>query len=175
MRRLGGLLALTAIAWLLSDSSAGQSAEWWYTGSWDNGRFLHFIDASTVKRPTAAYARFNALAYYTTPWIQTNTPTGEPSAVAYEKLISAFDCRDHSLHGQRFLFNADEQLFVIEPQDSFAFIESLLVDSEYAFVCLGERAGGSHHFRRIFEDPLTYSRKMSMDKSNIQRLGRPGA
>ena len=162
MRRLGGLLALTAIAcFLLPDSSAGQPAEWWYTGSWDHGRFLHFIDASTVKRPTTAYARFSALAYYNTPQIQTNTPTGEPSAVAYEKLISAFDCRDHNLHGQRFLFNADEQLFGIEPQDSFAFIESPLVDSEYAFVCLGERAGGSHAFRRIFEDPLTYSRRQT--------------
>ena len=114
MRRLAGLLALTVIACLLlSDSSAGQSAEWWHTGRWGDGRFLHFIDAGTVRRPTTAYARFSALAYYATPRIHTSGQTGDRRAVAYEKLDSAFDCRDRSLRGQRFLFNLDGQLFAV--------------------------------------------------------------
>ena len=128
MRRLGGLLALTMIACLLrSDSGAGQSAEWWYTGRWDDGRFLHFIDASSIKRSTIAYARFSALAYYPTPRIQASSQTGEGYAVAYEKFTSAFDCRDGSLNGQRSLFTPDGQLFAIEAQDPYEVAESRLL------------------------------------------------
>lgn len=162
MRRLAGLLALAVIAWLLRPGfSAGQSAEWWSTGSWEDGRFLHFIDAASVRRPTPDVARFSALAYYPTPWIYTNRPTGERRPVAYEKFTSAFDCRDHRLNGRRFLFGLDEQLFAADQQDPYEAIDSPLTDAQYAFACLGERAGGPHDFRPIFGDPVAYSRLLT--------------
>lgn len=159
MRRLAGLLVLTVVACILRPgSSAGQAVEWWYTGSWEDGRFFHFIDAGSVLRPTPDIARFEALAFYPTPWIHTNRSTGERRVVNYERFTSAFDCRDHRLNGRRFLFGLDGQFFAAEQQDPYEAFESPLTDSQYAFVCLGERAGGPHDFRPIFGDPVAYSR-----------------
>lgn len=160
MRRLAELLSLTTLVAILGSGASGeQSSDWWYTGTWNNGLFLYFIDAASVKRPTAAYGRYTALTYYATPWMRTNPRTDEKQAVAYEKFLGAFDCRDHTVHGQRFLFNTELLVFTAEERDPYEALVSSLADAEYAFVCLGERAGGSHKFLRINEDPVAYSRR----------------
>ena len=159
MRRLAVLVALTATTSLFKiKPSAGQSVEWWHTGSWEDGRFLHFIDAASVQRSTPDAARFSALASAQRRGSTRTARLESGAAVAYERFTSAFDCRDHRLNGRRLLFGPDEQFFAAVQQDPYEAIESPLTEAQYAFVCLGERAGGSHDFRPIFGDPVAYSR-----------------